>query len=229
MHFQNHGCLRGNGAGIIGQTRFVRRSDLAQRRAGRFQNLAHTKTATDLDELAARDDDLQFSLGEMMDDENERSRAIVHHAGGFGLTESRERTLKILAASATHTRVQIEFQIVIGAASFEQCVQGLRCERYASEIGVNNDAGAVDYRLQTAAPKPIERSVHSLDRIPPELFRTASLCEFLSNRLNNQRAWQIGSRNLFQHFADRWNLPARSHETTRISGSLRRVIRPMIA
>ena len=115
MHFQNHRRLRGNGASVIGQSCFVRRPDLAQRRAGRFQNLAHTKTAPDLDKLAAGDDHFGFSLGEMVDDENERSCAIVHHTGRFSLAKCGERALEILAASTARTRVQIKFEIVVGA------------------------------------------------------------------------------------------------------------------
>src|SRR5438874_11857914 len=99
MHLQNHRRLRGNGTGVIGQSRLVCRSDLTHRRARRRKNLTHPKTATDLDELAAGDDDLGFSLGKMMNDENERSRAIVHHAGRFGLAECGERALEILATS----------------------------------------------------------------------------------------------------------------------------------
>ena len=165
----------------------------------------------------------------MVNDENERSGAIVHHTGRFSLTECGEGALEILAASATCARVQIEFQIVVGAPDVNQSIKRFGCERRAAQVRVNNDAGTVDYRLQTTVAKPVERNLDSLDRIATPLFRVAGLRKFLPNRLNNKRTWQIGSRNLFEHFADRWNLPARSHVTTRMSGSPRRVIRPMIA
>ena len=87
MHFQNERGLFADRARIICERRFVGGADFAQFRAARFEYFADPKSATDLDEFAARNDDFVFllSANKMTDDQNERGRAIVHDGGRFRL------------------------------------------------------------------------------------------------------------------------------------------------
>ncbi len=57
MHFQDQRGLFADRARVVIDRRLVGGADLAQLRAARFQNFANSKSAADLDQLAARNDD----------------------------------------------------------------------------------------------------------------------------------------------------------------------------
>ena len=61
---------------VVGGARAVGRADLAQPRAGALHDLGDAEAVADLDELAARDDDLA-PAGERREREHERGRAVV--------------------------------------------------------------------------------------------------------------------------------------------------------
>ena len=114
MNFENECGLFPDRARVICECRFVGGADFAQFRAARFQDFADAKAAADLDQLAARDDDFMFGAdsaapsNEMMDDQNERSRAIVHDGGCFRLTEEGEGAFEVSAAVTTVAGGKVE-------------------------------------------------------------------------------------------------------------------------
>ena len=68
MNFQNQRSLFANRARVIGKGRFVRRTDFAQFRAARFQDFADPKTAADLDQFAAGNDNFDLGAKEVASD-----------------------------------------------------------------------------------------------------------------------------------------------------------------
>ena len=83
----------------------------------------------------------------MPQDEHERGGAIVHHGRCLGAAEQREIVLEVGRAMAAFAARQIVFEIgVIGSDRGER-FDRRRAERCAAEVRVNDDAGAVDHRL----------------------------------------------------------------------------------
>src|SRR5205085_10599475 len=112
-NFQNERGLFANSAGVIGESCFVGGSDFAQFRTGRFEEFADPKTAADLDELAAGNNNFLFLVREMVSDQHERGGAVVHDGGRFGLAKDGERAFQIGAANSAISGREIELYIII--------------------------------------------------------------------------------------------------------------------
>ncbi len=105
------------------------------------------EAVADFDELAARDEDFAVAR-ERGEDEQNGGGAIVDDDGGFGAGEALEQLRGVNVALAARAGFEVVFEIGIlrrGAAEF---FDGGFGERGASEIGVENDAGGIDHRLE---------------------------------------------------------------------------------
>src|SRR4029077_14169216 len=128
-----------------------------------FQDFADPKTSADLHEFAARDYDFVFLLSEMTDDQNDRGRAVVYDSGHFRLSEEGEGALAVITTGAAVWGGKIEFQIIIGGSGDpERFACALRKGR-STEVGVNDDAGAVDHRLNSTRAKFLKRRLDKID------------------------------------------------------------------
>ena len=107
MHFQDYSGLWTNRPRVIVERCFVCRSDLSQLHAGCLEDFADTKSAANLDEFAARDDDFRFGPGKMLNDQHQRGRAVVHDRGRFRAAKQRKRGLDVSAALPSAARHQI--------------------------------------------------------------------------------------------------------------------------
>src|SRR5919204_6209109 len=138
MDAQDRGGVFRTRAEVIGQSRFIGCADFANLRAGSFDYLANAETAADLNELAARDNDLRFFPGKMPHDQHECGGAIVDDGGGFGAAENRQISLEVLGAIATLAGAEIELDIAVaGRKLVEQFARAIS-QRRASEVGVQN-------------------------------------------------------------------------------------------
>src|SRR4029077_5123419 len=137
--------------------------NFAQCSAGRLDDFANAKAAADLNEFAARNNYLGFCFDEMLDDQDQRGCAIVYDRGGFRAAKNSEGVLDVIAAMTPLAGCQIVFEIRVTGAGFNQRANGLARERGASEICVNDNAGAVDHRLNSAGPERFERTPNKTD------------------------------------------------------------------
>src|SRR5205814_9656419 len=90
---------------------FIRGADFAQFRATGFENFRDAETAANLDQLAARDDHFFSLRGEMPQDEDKRSGAIVHNGRCLGAAEQREIVLEVSRSMAAFAARQIVFKV----------------------------------------------------------------------------------------------------------------------
>ena len=72
---------------VVGAARAVRRADLDEPGAGLRDDVGHAEAAADLDELAARDDDLPAGARERRGGEQHRGGAVVDRERGLGAGE----------------------------------------------------------------------------------------------------------------------------------------------
>ena len=139
MHFQKQRRLFADGAGVIGERCLVGRADFAKLRAARFQDFADAKTAADLDEFAARDDDFVFVRShEMANDQHQRRRTIVHDRRGFGLAKNGESPLEISAAVTAFSSLKIELYIIISGGDISKDFARALGKWRPAKIGVDD-------------------------------------------------------------------------------------------
>ena len=82
--------------------------------------------------------------------EQQRRGTVVGDGGGFRAAEQREIMFEISRTAASLAAGQVKFEIVVtGGDGLERFDHG-RTERRAPEVGVNNNARAVDDRLDAA-------------------------------------------------------------------------------
>ena len=128
-----------------------------------------------------------------MDDEDERGRAVVYDSGRFPLSEECEGAFEVNTTGTAVAGGKIEFQIIIGGSGVpERFACALRKGR-STEVGVNDDAGAVDHRLNSTRAKFLKRRLDKIDNCGEirDLALPTNLRQFLSNDIDNQRSGQI--------------------------------------
>src|SRR5438094_6825165 len=104
-------------------------------------------------------------MHEMMDDEDKRGGAVIYDGRCFGLTKDSERPFEISATVAPISGLQLELYIIIGGSDLpEHFARSLR-KRRAPEVGVDNNAGAVDYRLDPAGAEIVKRLTDKIDNL----------------------------------------------------------------
>src|SRR4029077_4258468 len=88
---------------------------------------------------------------------------------------------------------EIEFQIIIGGSGVPERFACALRKRRSTEVGVNDDAGAVDHRLNSTRAKFLKRRLDEIDNCGEirDLALPTNLPQFLSNDIDNQRSGQI--------------------------------------
>src|SRR6188508_2151963 len=125
----------------------------------------------------------------MAENENECGGAIVHNRGCLSPCQNGERRLEKAGALAPLAAVEIEFQIVVLAGYFPQRIADRERQRSAAEIRMNDDAGAIDDRLDAAARKTLQspadtrRRILKLRRFPAGRRFGAHRRDFLPNQM----------------------------------------------
>ena len=94
----------------------------------------------------------------MPDHENERGGAIVDDRCGLCAANESERAFQIGAAMSTVTTGKMIFEICVNRSDLAEQFHRRRRERGATEVRMNNNAGAIDYGLQTRTAQIVERS-----------------------------------------------------------------------
>src|SRR5438552_12875428 len=122
--------------------------------------------------------------------EDQSSCAIVHDRGGFGLAEDGEGALEVGATVAAIAAGQVELEIIIRGSDISKHFTGALRERRPAEIGVNDDASAVDHRLNPARAKFLDRGADKIDnRVELRDFaESTELGQFLADEIDNQRS-----------------------------------------
>jgi len=158
----------GNGALIIADPRPVSRANFAQNRARLRHHVGNAKRAADLDQLAARDDNLaafrqrvqrQQHGGGIIVDNDGRDLAAGH------IQQLREELVQVGVAFAALTGGKVELQVGIALRNFGHVPQCLCAQRRAAQIRVQDDAGSVDHRPQRVRQRLLQPLLHNVRQI----------------------------------------------------------------
>src|SRR5688572_28246851 len=101
MHFQDERRVATDGAGVVSNAGLIGRAHFAKPGAARLEQLGNAEAAPDLEQLAARDDDLERSRStEVVEDQDQRRGIVVDHRCRFSAAEKRKAMLQIRRATA---------------------------------------------------------------------------------------------------------------------------------
>jgi len=122
----------------------IRGSDLDESRAALAHDLGDAEAATDLDQLAARDDRVA-SVGKRVEYQHERRRAVVDHERILGARQLPQKSGAVGVARSTRAASDIVLEIrEPGGDAADRVDRDARQWRTA-EIRVEDDAGPVEH------------------------------------------------------------------------------------
>jgi hypothetical protein len=142
--------------GVVAEVGLVRRSHLPEDGAAHPHDIRHPERASDLDELAARNDDfLPHSQG--VEDEDGRSGVVVDHGRGLGARELPEEPGDVDVALAAAAGIKVEGQGGVPAADFVEGLEGGLGQHRPAEAGVHDDARGVHGPTERSPGFPVEK------------------------------------------------------------------------
>ena len=127
----------------VGHARSVRGAHLDEPGARALADRGQAERATDLHELAPRDDH-RLAGGEGVERQQQRRRRVVDDEGGFRSRHLDEEILAALSAATTAARLEIHLQVRLPSRPGREARDGRGPERRATEVGVDQHARGVD-------------------------------------------------------------------------------------
>ena len=170
--------------GIVAQMRTVRGADLLHPAAGSRHDVRDAKGATDLDQLAARDEHL-LVRGKRGEDEQNRCGVVVDDRRGLGACEAADERLEVIVALATFPGCNIELEVGRAGKHPRDGLGGLGRQQRATQVGMQHCASEIEDAPQRRAEEVAERVRSRCDQsgLLGGLARLARCRERLANRL----------------------------------------------
>jgi hypothetical protein len=137
--------------GVVAGMRAVRGADLAQARAAPPHDVGDPELAADLDELAARDDDV-FPVRQRLQRQQHGRRVVVDHERALGAAQAAQERLHVAIARAALLRGEVELQVRVRGGDGRQALDRERREQGATEVRVEHHARRVDHRAEREEP-----------------------------------------------------------------------------
>ncbi len=147
MNAEEHARFFCDGVFVVCEASAVGGADFAERHAALRHDFGDAEAVADFDEFAARDEDFAVA-GKRCEDEQNGGGAIIDHDGGLGAGESLDELTGVDVAFPARAGLEVVLEIGIlrrGAAEFFDGEFGERC---AAQVGVEDDAGRVNDRLE---------------------------------------------------------------------------------
>lgn len=149
VDFEDEGGALGDGLFVVVEVGFVGGSDFDELGTGGFEDVGDAEAAADFDEFAPGDDDFGFAFGdEGAEGEDEGGGAVVDDGGGFGLDEDGEGFFEEGSALATLAGGEVDLEVAVVGGDVVDGLGGAVAEGGAAEVGVDEDAGAVEDGLE---------------------------------------------------------------------------------
>ncbi len=189
--------LRDRGA-VVGRARAVRRADLDELRSRRGHDVGDPELAADLDQLAARDQDL-LAARQRRKGEQERGGAVVHDERVLGSGHRDQQRLGAGRALAALARLAIDLQVRVGPSGSGGGARRCLRQRRPPQVRVQHHAGRVDHRRQPGRdlrrqPDRVREEVVVGGRLDPALGRGPRLVERPRDHPLHDRPAEVGDR-----------------------------------
>src|SRR5947209_11412179 len=126
----------------------------------------------------------------MVNDEKQRGRAVIDDCGPFGVTKDGECAFEIGATVPSVTCPEVQLYIIIGRGDVAQDFARALRQRRAPEICVNDNAGAVDHRLDATRAKFFNRSANKINNVigMGDFAAPSNLSELAPDKIDNERS-----------------------------------------
>jgi hypothetical protein len=166
MDFENQRRLGPNRPAIINSRGFVGGAHLAQHRTAGFENFGNSESTTDLNQLTSGDDHLiaRWRGGEVAQDKDQRSRAVVDHRSCFRGAQHREVMFHVASAATAAAFAQVVFKIGELRGRVDNRRSGFSAQGRPTQICMNHNPRRIDDRLDAAEAKRIDCFAHILQR-----------------------------------------------------------------
>ena len=215
MDIEQHGRFCSDGCLVVAQARAVGGAHFDEARAALAQHIRNAKAAANLYQLPTRDDDLAPCCQRAEDDEHRR-RVVVGHQRIFCPGQFSQQSAHMGMARAAFAGFKIVFKICVALGDLDDGLKAFLAERRSPQIGIDDDAGGVEYRAQAGALLLLEKLI---DLGGDGFQRWAGLAganlltvdaKRLTRALHQQRACAGGSdggqQRVAQHFVNRGKL-----------------------
>ena len=146
----------------------------------------------------------------MANHQHERRGAVVHNRRRLGTAEQREVMLEVRRPSAPRAAGQVKFQIVVVRGDGLEGLDHRRTERRPAEVSVDDNAGAIDERLNARRPERLEGRADALEHgvKVAHLFLRPQRGQFAADDGDDGRAGQAGDiAQGLEDFLHRRNIP----------------------
>lgn len=198
MDFEDEGSALGDGLFVIVEVSLVGGADFDELGAGGFEDVGDAEATADFNEFASGDDDFGFAFGdEGAEGEDEGSGAVVDDGGSFGFDKDSEGFFEEGSALAALAGGKVDLEVAVVGGNIVDSLSGTVTEGRAPEIGVDEDAGAVEDGLEAGAFEGFEgRGDAGGDVLAGEFFSRLEAfavgCEVALDEANDEGLGQLG-------------------------------------
>ena len=164
VHLQDQRCATTDGPCVIGDRRVVRGAHFAQPCTAGFENLGNAKSSADLDQFSPRDHHLRSRFAaEVPEDQHQSGRVVVDDRGRFGTAQQGQALFEIAARAGSGAVSEVVLERVVGGSNRRNRMHRDRTERRTAEIGVHENPGSVDNRLNACGMQAFQVGAHAGD------------------------------------------------------------------
>ena len=135
-----------------------------QARARAREHVRDAEAVADLDQLAARDDDLA-PLRERREREQDRGGVVVDDEGGLRTREPAEELGDVVLARAAAALGEVVLEVRVARGDLDDTVERRGRKRRAAEIRVDDDAGRVQDAAQARGTRGSRDRERTLDEV----------------------------------------------------------------
>ena len=176
---------------VVRSARPVRRPDLDEPRARAGEDVRDSKAVPDLDELAARDDDLP-ALGESRERKKDGGRVVVDDERRLGPRQARQEGRQMVLTRPTLAVGEVVLEVRVAGADLGDSLERGRGERRAAEIRVHEHSGRIQHPPQGRPPSTLDLVEHGIDersRVTTRLDLGPRAVEHGPCGRDRERAW----------------------------------------
>ena len=165
MHFQHQRRLAGHRTGVVVERRLVRRAHLAQPRAARLEHIGNPESSADLQQFTPGYHDLVGGgPAEVVEDQHQRRGVVVDDGRGFRAAQHGEAVLEIRGAAPSCAAREVVFKVVVVRTDGRKRADDVGSERSPAEVGVHQNAGAVDHGADAGCAKVLQDGADAGER-----------------------------------------------------------------
>ena len=161
MHLEQQRGRRADGAFVVGEAGPVGRADLDDLRPRGGEDLRDAERAADLDQLAARDDDLAPRASAARASSRAAALLLVTRAASAPVSVG-EQPFEAAGALAAAAGREIDLEVAGGGLKGRQPRRDLRGQRRTPEVGVQEDPGGVQHPAQGRSEPRLETEAEAL-------------------------------------------------------------------